>query len=55
MSEVKVSKAYRVIYMQLHNNYPFSLGKIYEAQRYKAGWLLIDGQLYRDMYFEPMD
>lgn len=44
-----------VTYIKWHNNYDFELGKKYQAQKYKDGWLLIDGQLYRENYFEVKD
>jgi len=41
-----------VKYTRLHNNYDFVFNATYEAQLYKAGWLLINGQLYRADCFE---
>ncbi len=41
-----------VIYVKWHNNYDFILGEMYKAQQYKEGWLLIDGQLYREECFK---
>jgi len=41
-----------VMYVKWHNNYPFGIGYRYEAEKYKDGWLLIDGQLYREECFE---
>lgn len=41
-----------VVYNKWHNNYDFVLGQVYEAQRYKKGWLMIEGQLYRENCFE---
>jgi len=42
----------KVVYTQWHNNYDFVLGETYEASAYKKGWLLIDGQLYREECFD---
>lgn len=42
----------RVKYIKWHNNYGFKIGKEYNAILYKKGWLLINGQLYREEYFE---
>lgn len=36
-----------VRYIKEHNNYDFKIGCEYEAIKYKDGWLMIDGQLYR--------
>ncbi|WP_332238900.1 hypothetical protein [Sporolactobacillus sp. KGMB 08714] len=44
----------KVIYIRWHNNYDFVLGREYEAQPYKEGWLLVDGQLYREGYFKKV-
>lgn len=44
----------RVVYVKWHNNYDFELGKEYEAKRYKEGWLLIEGQLYREECFKKV-
>ena len=44
----------KVIYVKYHNNYDFTLGKEYEAQKYKEGWLLIQGQLYRQNCFKQV-
>lgn len=41
----------KVTYSKQHNNYDFVLGQSYEAVLYKPGWLLIDGQLYREECF----
>ena len=41
-----------VKHIKWHNNYDFTLGETYKANKYKEGWLLIDGQLYREEYFE---
>jgi len=40
--------------MKWHNNYDLILGNEYEAQKYKKGWLLIEGQLYREDCFEEV-
>lgn len=45
----------KVKFIREHNNYSFILGKEYEASKYKDGWLLIKGQLYREEYFENID
>lgn len=44
----------KVKYVKWHNNYPFVLGQEYPAQPYKLGWLLIEGQLYREEHFEKV-
>jgi hypothetical protein len=41
----------KVRYDKWHNNYPFVLDEEYEALPYKQGWLLIEGQLYREEFF----
>lgn len=41
----------KVKYIKKHNNYDFILGQVYEANKYKNGWLRINGQLYREEYF----
>lgn len=41
----------KFIYSKWHNNYPFVIGHTYEATKYKPGWLMIDGQLYRHSCF----
>lgn len=45
----------RVIYIKWHNNYPFAVGYEYEALQFKEGWLLIDGQLYREEHFQKIN
>lgn len=45
----------KVKYIKEHNNYDFTLNKEYIATKYKDGWLLIDGQLYREECFEEID
>lgn len=40
-----------VIYKKWHNNYDLKLGDKYKALKYKDGWLLIDGVLYREECF----
>lgn len=45
----------KVKYIKEHNNYNFILEKEYEASKYKDGWLLIEGQLYREEHFENID
>lgn len=45
----------KVKYIKEHNNYNFILGQEYESSKYKDGWLLIEGQLYREEYFENID
>ena len=42
----------KVKYVKSHNNYDFILGQVYEASKYKNGWLMIEGQLYREECFE---
>lgn len=42
-----------VIYSTFHNNYDLEIGESYEATKYKPGWLLINGVLYREEYFSP--
>lgn len=42
----------KVKYVKYHNNYDFVLGQVYEASKYKDGWLMIEGQLYREEYFD---
>lgn len=42
----------KVKYVKSHNNYDFILGQVYEAIKYKNGWLMIEGQLYREEQFE---
>ena len=42
----------KVKYVKNHNNYDFALGQVYEASKYKNGWLMIEGQLYREEQFE---
>lgn len=49
---IKGTGKFNVIYTKEHNNYPFGIGYEYEAQQYKPGWLMIDGQLYRDEHFQ---
>lgn len=44
----------KVKYVKWHNNYPFVLGQTYSALSYKPGWLLIQGQLYREEQFEKI-
>lgn len=44
----------KVIYVKLHNNYGFILGREYEALPHKKGWLLIDRQLYREECFKKV-
>lgn len=45
----------KVKYIKEHNNYNFILGKEYEANKYKDGWLLVEGQLYREECFESVE
>ena len=42
----------KVKYVKSHNNYDFVVGQVYEASKYKNGWLMIEGQLYREEQFE---
>ncbi|MDH6427249.1 MULTISPECIES: hypothetical protein [Paenibacillus] len=42
----------KVRYAKWHNNYDLVIGEEYQASRYKPGWLLIDGVLYRSEHFE---
>ena len=44
----------KVIYKKWHSNYDFVLGEEYKARQYKKGWLLIQGQLYREECFEQV-
>lgn len=44
----------KVTYIKWHNNYDFVLGQEYVAWPYKKGWLLIDGQLYREGCFKKI-
>lgn len=44
----------KVKYVKNHNNYDFSLGQVYEASKYKNGWLMIEGQLYREECFDKV-
>lgn len=44
----------KVKYIKWHNNYPFVLGQECDAQHYKRGWLLIEGQLYRAECFKKI-
>ena len=41
----------KVRYIKQHNNYDFVIGQECKASKYKKGWLLIDGQLYREECF----
>lgn len=41
----------KVKYVKNHNNYDFVF---YEASKYKNGWLMIEGQLYREECFDKM-
>lgn len=45
----------RVIYVKEHANYPFGIGYEYEATQHKEGWLLIDGQLWREECFQVVE
>ena len=45
----------KVRYIKEHINYDFILGKEYEATRYKRGWLMIEGQLYREECFKNIE
>lgn len=42
----------KVKYVKNHNNYDFALGQVYEASKYRDGWLMIEGQLYREECFD---
>lgn len=44
----------KVKYVTWHNNYDFVLGQQYDAWLYRKGWLLIEGQLYREECFEKV-
>lgn len=42
----------KVKYVEFHNNYPFVVGKTYDALKHDDKWIDIDGQLYRIECFE---
>jgi hypothetical protein len=45
----------KVVYARWHNNYEeLTLGKTYEAIRYKVGWLLIGAVLFREESFDKL-
>lgn len=45
----------RVLYVKEHANYPFGIGYEYDASKYKEGWLMIDGQLWREDCFRVIE
>ncbi|MEK4880150.1 MULTISPECIES: hypothetical protein [Paenibacillus] len=45
----------KVTYFKWHNNYDLLIGASYQATRYKPGWLLIEGVLYREECFTEVE